>query len=123
MLIAPSPTEKNMPPARQSSACRGVASRGVSDGIIIKSSIPTPRDRQIASHDFCFAITLISRKMEINTGIRKIFESIQNKILTALNPFIVKGKLETAPPIIAPMKNAINIALAPTKVVTVLEIT
>ena len=82
----PRPTANKMPPARQRITFTNMEPRGVIIDTIIKSSIPPPRDPQIASHAYCFAATLISVKMETNTSIRNTLASIHIAILPAFSP-------------------------------------
>lgn len=86
---------KSALPAIQKTTLIRVAFNGVSEGIIINNNIPTPSEIHVESQVFAFAITLAKVKIETNTGIKQIFESIQNIILPTLKPSIVKG---TPPP-------------------------
>ena len=79
--------------------------KGVSIGIIININIPTIIERQMASQERCFEITLIRRYIGTNTATRIILERTHIAILKALKPSISNGNPAIAPPSIDPAKN------------------
>ncbi|MBR2337103.1 MAG: hypothetical protein IKA61_04070 [Clostridia bacterium] len=66
LLIAPIPTAKIIPPTKLIITCPIPASNGLTIDIIINKNIPSPKQRHIDSHVFCFAITLMIKNMETN---------------------------------------------------------
>lgn len=101
MLI---PVAKIPPPIRHNRTLTKVALIGDMIGIIVKNSIPIPRERRIESQSLCFATTLARVKIATKIDTKKNFESIEQMMFLALIPSKVKGSPATAPPTIAPRK-------------------
>lgn len=117
------PTANKIPPAPLKITCIGLASSGLTKEIIIKRNIPTPRERQMASQDFCLLITLIIKNIETKIETRKTFDIIQQIKLKRLNPTISNESFETPPPIKEPSIKAKIMQAPPTKHTRVFEIT
>ena len=61
LLIAPIPIAKPAPPAVQRMTWSIPEFKGLTIGAMLKRNIPTPKERRMESHSFCFATTLIQR--------------------------------------------------------------
>lgn len=104
LLIAPSPNANKSPPTRHRRTFITPEPRGVIIETIIKSSIPAAREPQRQSHAFCFADTLTSTSIAMNTNIRKTFTIIHMMRFPAVSVPRSKDRPEMAPPGIAPIK-------------------
>ena len=84
-------------------------------GIIVKNSIPIPKEIRRDIHNLCFAITLASRYIEENIETKNILDSILITMFPIFTDSKAKVRPEKAPPSIAPIKNAISILAPATK--------
>ena len=119
----PIPALNIPPPIKHNKALTIVALSGVIIGTIVKNNIPIPSDNKIESHNFCFAITLVSTNIETKIETKKIFDKMLITTLPAVTEPKSNGSPATAPPIIEPMKNIMSIKAPTTKLIAIFEIT